>query len=40
MASSVREELVELISSKKLVSEETLTKMCETAGYSISDLLI
>ncbi len=40
MASSVREELVELISSKKLVSEETLAQMCETAGYSISDLLI
>ena len=40
MATSVREELVELILFKKLVSKDSLKKMCEVAGFNLNDLLL
>ena len=39
MATSVKEELIELISTQELVSNSSLEEMCNTAGLSSSELL-
>lgn len=40
MATTVKEELMELIISEKLMTEEDLTKCCETAELKLEDLIL
>lgn len=40
MASTVREEFIELILTEKLMEKEDLAKCCEVAGFKLEDLVL